>query len=191
MINFICEAQLIGSPETGSKHGQLILLQSVYMHFKFLISAPTPQKYEFQKMRVNTWQQIRGNWGKFWQSSQGRSHERTVFISILPFSVEARMVNRPVRQKQQQQQQHRGQSWTMNCFPAPTLLGVAEWGQLMGRANSNILQFIHDWQKTMFHHIKIKTWLMAVFPCSILPVGITVWVEGDQSVLPTVLRLPS
>jgi hypothetical protein len=49
MINFTCEAQLLGYPDTGSKHGQLILFQSVYMCFKFLIPAFTPQGHEFQK----------------------------------------------------------------------------------------------------------------------------------------------
>jgi hypothetical protein len=51
MIYFTCEAQLLGSSDTGSKHGQLILFQSVYMRFKFLIPAPTPQAHEFHEFQ--------------------------------------------------------------------------------------------------------------------------------------------
>jgi hypothetical protein len=42
-IRVTCETQLSGSAESGSKHGQLILFQSLYLCFECLISILMPQ----------------------------------------------------------------------------------------------------------------------------------------------------
>jgi hypothetical protein len=60
---------------------------SLLSHYKDMTSWVSKYK-AWTKTRLNTWQQIRGNWGNLWPNRQGgRWHDRTSSIPTLPRSV--------------------------------------------------------------------------------------------------------
>jgi hypothetical protein len=84
---------------------QTLAIQPIALHSKFWkrwtnMSVYTHLVYIYFRMktRLNTWQQITGNWQKLRQNRQGwRKHERTSSISTLIMNVQARMTNGSVR----------------------------------------------------------------------------------------------
>jgi hypothetical protein len=75
-------------------------------------------------------------------------------------------------------QNNTGNSSNYELIPTPLASqGMSMWGQLTGKANSNIHQLTGDMtgKRTMLQPIKIKIWLHTVFLCCILQLFSLCW----------------